>query len=232
MANFEVNVGEEVIVSLVGNDYLASVQGRVVEVQARSLHIALSDPAPFLQSAVMVLIKPLKAPQIVGWSVLEKMIQSSGGTTLKVSYPHWEFLGRARATRFPEQLPVVVRWAPPNSQDTELTGGKTVNISLSGARIRVRKPLPLGSLVHIQLYLRPERVASVIGQVVRAVDPGPVGEGGYEVGVHFVRFLSGYADFVREVAEEPENLDERYLQHSPSRSSQGEEQEVNQGEAA
>lgn len=210
MPNFDVHVGEEVVVSLAGNDYLASVQGKVVEVLARSIKIAISEPAPFLQSTVMLMIKPVSAPQFVGWSVLEKMVQSLEGSLLEVSYPHWEFLGRARATRVAEQLPVVVRWAPPKSEETEITGGKTVNISLTGARIRVRKPLQVGSLIHLQLYLRPDCVASVIGQVVRTASSEPSAEESYEVGVHFVRFLSGYADFVREVAEEPVDLDERY----------------------
>lgn len=211
MADFDVHVGEEVVVSLAGNDYLASVHGKIVEVLARSIKVVIDDPAPFFQSAMVLMVRPVDSPQFVGWSVLEKMIQTGESTILQVSYPHWEFLGRARAARVQEQLPVVVRWALPGCSEPELTGGKTVNISLTGARIRVRKPLSVGSLIHIQIYLRPERVASVIGQVVRVADSGFPGETSYDVGVHFVRFLSGYADFVHEVSEEPVALDERYL---------------------
>ena len=50
----------------------------------------------------------------------------------------------------------------------------------------------MGSLVHVQVYIKGEEPCVALGRVVRIVAGAEASAGGFEVGLNFVRFISGY----------------------------------------
>jgi hypothetical protein len=116
---------------------------------------------------------------------LNDLQRDPSGMFLDVSNVHWELLERRRHVRVPVNVPITLRTVV-ESQDSaaavELLQGATMDMSVSGAFVRMEHLPVQGSLVEFVTELEgvPVRVLAVVAHLT------PERKG---VGLHFVEYL-------------------------------------------
>jgi hypothetical protein len=115
---------------------------------------------------------------------LNEIQRDPTGMFLEVSNVHWELLERRRHVRVPVNLPITLRTVVESEEDAtvDLLHGATMDMSVSGAFVRMEQMPTQGSLVEFATELdgAPVRVLAVVAHLT------PERKG---AGLHFVEYL-------------------------------------------
>ncbi len=121
---------------------------------------------------------------------LDQIARDEEGVHLAISQVHWELLERRRHVRIPLYVPVTLRTVVEDGETTEVAcfEGYTVDMSISGAFVKMSPTPASGSLVEFSMDLEGEPV-----RTLAVVAHGGDDRGG--VGLHFVEYV-GNARFL------------------------------------
>jgi hypothetical protein len=115
---------------------------------------------------------------------LDQVRHEADGLRLEIGQVQWELLERRRHVRVPVSISVSIRAVVENDDAPAVDNleGKTVDLSISGAFVKV-SPVPVeGSLIEMKMVLDGEPVR-MLAVVAHAAGPGS------GVGLHFVEYL-------------------------------------------
>lgn len=205
MSEQVLKVGDQLSLARAGAEDLESSYGTVKDVSETGLTLEADSRLVFIRPGVLLILKAEDMDASVGWAAVDDVRVKEDGVVLKLTKPRWEDATKSRAPRVDLACRVIVSFVDPGIRETKRTVGQSINVSLTGVRIRVRSPLPQSALLHLQLFLN-EDPCVAIGQVARIVEGSEAASGGFEVGINFVRFLQGYEELTDKVNDmESEN---------------------------
>ncbi len=181
----------------------------VKEADDQGIMLLLQAGSPGLKPGALALLRAEGEETEVGWAAVDSVRTEDEGVLIRLSPPQWEESGETRARRSALRSYVVASFVDPAwPADPKRTIGMTVNISISGVRIRTRGPIPVGALAHLSIYLTDDAPVIALARVMRIVEGEQGQEGGYDVGLAFIRFLQGYRELLAAVTEDDERLDD------------------------
>lgn len=172
---------------------LSSAQQRVekeatiVEFEGDLLVIALgADADGYVPgSAVRARFAP---HEYTATGIIGSIERSPSFTLLHLNGLTWEGR-RPRAKRRTQLLSVNIDYL--TERDVKRTVGHTTDVSSTGARVRLRSALEVGTVAHMVIRISSDEFIEALGRVVRIVRGSEGGKGGYDVGFRFERVIAG-----------------------------------------
>jgi hypothetical protein len=194
---------DHVLISRAGAESLETSEGVIDDASDNGLSVKLNEKMMFVSPGVLVLIRPAEGNQLVGWATVESVSNRLEFTHLTLSQLRWEDPTTQRAPRMPVDFRVIASYLDTSEpeKETKKTVGQAMNLSLTGVRIRFRSAVPMGTLVHVQLFVDVDKPSVAVGRVVRVVPGTEAATGGFDVGINFIRFLQHYDDVVELLRE-------------------------------
>lgn len=187
-----IEAGTEVLVARAGAERIEAAMGTVTSHEGDSLCILLQQRLELVKPGVLMIVRPT-AEDVTAWATSESLKSTPEGIALMLKVVRWEDAEEPRENRAKTSYDVDLNYRTqfPDGE-RKRTIGSTVDISKTGMRIRTRNPVPCNSVVHAHIRLDCDRNIELIGKVVRAVAGTEASRGAFEVGIVFIRFLSGY----------------------------------------
>lgn len=194
---------DRVLISRAGAESLETSEGVISDAGDSGLSVRLDQKMMFVSPGVLVLIRPAEGDQLVGWATVESVSNRAEFTHLTLSQLRWEDPTTQRAPRMPVDFRVIASYLDTSEpeKETKKTVGQAMNLSLTGVRIRFRSAVPMGTLVHVQLFVDVDKPSVAVGRVVRVVPGTEAASGGFDVGINFIRFLQHYDEVVQLLRE-------------------------------
>jgi hypothetical protein len=126
--------------------------------------------------------------EYVATGVVGSIERSPSFALLHINGLNWK--GRKpRAVRRTQTLNVTIDYL--TAKDVRRTVGRTSDVSSTGARVRLRSALEVGTVAHLVIRVSADEVIEALGRVVRIVNGSEGGKGGYDVGFRFERIVAG-----------------------------------------
>lgn len=209
VTEFQLEPGQQVLVARAGAEEIEAASGTIVSHDGANLMVMLQQRLELVMPGVLMIVRP-SIDGLTAWATAESIKGTSDGVSLTLKITRWEDAEQPRANRMRMGYDVDLTYRTPMSNlGMKRTIGSTVDISMTGMRIKTRTPVANGSVAHVHLFISPERRVELLARVVRVVAGTEASSGGFEVGMVFIRFLKGYDDLVEIVwlAEEEMSSD-------------------------
>jgi hypothetical protein len=202
-----VSVGQELFLSIGPLGGLGTSTARVLEAGADQLRVQTDGRLLFVRPGVQLQIATADGSGY-GWARLTSADPDDERAVLVLESVRWS--GESRQPRINAEYRTKVSYVESTDLGPRIrqAAGVTRNVSLSGSRMYVAKSLEIGDIYLIDFYLDRERVpeeeeavssirCSAVARVVRCSAGMGEDRDGFDVAVHYLRFLSGLADYAR-----------------------------------
>lgn len=202
---FELTVNDQVLLVRAGGDAVEETEATVQCLDENEVTLDADPRIVFVKPGALMKFRPEKDQGLVAFGKVKAAQREDGKLKLVLESLRWERDSSGRAERRSSSYRAIATFVDPDSEskETKRTTGTAVNVSLTGVRMKVRTPIPKGSLVHLQIFLNAELSINVLAKTARIVGGSEAHGGGFEIGMSFVRFLDGYDEFVTEIGVVP-----------------------------
>ncbi len=195
-AQIVLETGTQLVVAKAGDEPSDAVPGTVADHSGNLLTVVLERKLELVRPGILMNVRSSNC-DFIGWGLVETVQHQPDGFAIVLSIDRWEDVSQQRSVRVRVPLRVALAYQTDGaSGETKRTIGSLIDASLTGMRIRMRSPLPKDASVHATIYLKSDSVIELLGKVTRIIAGSEASEGGFEVGVSFVRFQTGYNELV------------------------------------
>lgn len=197
----DLKADDRVLLVRAGGDATEETTAAVVSISDTSICLDVDPKIIFVKPGALMSLRPEKQKELVGFGKLQTAERKDGRLLLTLEELRWEQSAEGRAERLVSDYRAIATFVDPNSEtkETKRTTGTAVNVSLTGIRMKVRSPIPIGSMVHVQIFLSSDKSVNVLAKTARIIKGSEAHGGGFEIGISFVRFLDGYEEFISEM---------------------------------
>lgn len=156
--------------------------------------VVLVESTPFgVKPGVTVRIAQESVPD-AGWARIAACITVKRKLAVRLSRIIWESEISARSARQKGLYRCLLTFVDTSEGEAveRRTVGETVDISATGARIRSRSPLQIGTEIWLKLFVHGSIPTEILCKVVRFAQAGGNTQESGEVGVQFLSITSGF----------------------------------------
>jgi PilZ domain len=191
---------EDVVVSIIKCQKAGSSEAVVIGANEDRLQVALKGLGLILKHGNLLHVRSLTNECCTAWASVENVALAGDVKIVSLGNIRFETM-EVRAARCPIELSITANYSD-RQENSVRTQGQSIDLSVSGLRAKLERPLPLGSLVHVTLRLEEDKTLDAVAEVVRICDGSQTASGGFEVGLEFQRYFRGYEHLIQITPED------------------------------